>query len=231
LKPELVVFMQAGRFVPQADSHLQVTPKFEPEADGVTFHLAAAFYDAVPAGSPRLPRWTGLPVGSPLGHARGGGPISIERISGPFEKLGPDTFAIRLQKETTGREDRYELVLAATHPGDSEYKAAVQQAHIFVPARNTQGAEQHIIFPQIADQKAGTKTVKLLATSDANVPVYYYVRQGPAVIDGDTLKFTPVPPRARYPVKVTVIAWQYGGSIEPRLQTAEPVERTFNIIK
>jgi hypothetical protein len=30
---------------------------------------------------------------------------------------------------------------------------------------------------------------------------------------------------------VTVIAWQYGSSIEPFLQTAEPVEQSFFIEK
>ena len=104
----------------------------------------------------------------------------------------------------------YELVFAAVHPGDAEYKPAVQQAHMFIPARNTNGAEQHITFPEIPDQKAGVKSLKLDATSDAGVPVYYYVREGPAEVAGGILKFTALPPRAKFPVRVTVVAWQYG---------------------
>jgi hypothetical protein len=46
----------------------------------------------------------------------------------------------------------------------------------------------------------------------------------------DTLKFTPVPPRSRLPIKVTVVAWQWGRSIEPKLKTAEPVQRSFNLV-
>ena len=229
-KPQLVGYVQDGKMVAQKDSHLQVDLKFEPQADGVTFHLRGAFYDAVPPGSPRLPGWTGLPTNSPLGHARGG-EISIGPICGPFEKIGADTFALRLQKENTARDTRYELVFAAKHPGDEEYKAAVQQAHLFVPARNSQGTEQRLNFPEIPDVKVGTKSVKLSATSDAGVPVHYFIRKGPAEIDGDGLKFTAIPSRAKFPVKVTVVAWQYGRSIEPKLQTAEPVERTFLMIK
>ncbi|HEY5344916.1 MAG TPA: hypothetical protein VIK62_01070, partial [Verrucomicrobiae bacterium] len=148
-------------------------------------------------GSPRLPGWTGLPTNAPLGHARGG-EISIERICGPFEKIAPDTFAVRFQKETlqVTNARSYELVFAAKQSGDPEYKAAVQQAHMFVSARNTQGAEQHISFPEIPNQKVGTKSVALAATSDANVKVYYFVREGPAEIDGDILRFTTIPPRA-----------------------------------
>ena len=219
--------------VAQKESHLQVDLKFEPEADGLTFKLSAAFYDAVPPGSSRLPGWTGLPVGSPLGHAANTNAISIDPICGPFEKMSADTFAVCFQKETllATNARNYELVLAATHPGDAEYKSAVQQAHMFIPSRNTQGAEQHIVFPEIPNQKFGIESLKLNASSDANVPVHYFVREGPAKIDGDELKFTPIPPRAKFPVTVTVVAWQYGRSIEPKLKTAEPVKQTFSIVK
>jgi hypothetical protein len=231
LKPQLVGYMQDGKMVPQRDEHLQVDLKFEPEADGVTFKLSGAFYDAVPGGSPRLPGWTGLPVGSPLGHAANTSAISIDRICGPFEKISPDTFAVRFQKETLliTNARQYELVFAATHPGDAAHKPAVQQAHMFVPARNNAGTEQHITFPEIPNQKADTKSLKLNAISDANVPVYYYVREGPAEMNGDILKFTKIPPRAKFPVKVTVVAWQYGRSSEPQLKSAEPVTRELLI--
>jgi hypothetical protein len=231
LKPQLAGYLQGGKMVAQKNDHLQVELKFEPQADGVTFKIAGAFYDTVPEGSPRLPQWTGLPAGSPLGHATNAGPVLISAICGPVEKLAPDTFALRLQRDTIGKETRYELVFAATHPGNAEYKPAVQQAHLFVPARNRDGADQRITFPKIPNQKAGTKSLKLSATSDANVPVYYYVREGPAEIDGDTLKFTSIPPCAKFPVKVTVVAWQYGRPIEPKLKTAEPVEQSIMIEK
>jgi hypothetical protein len=232
LKPQLVGYVQDGKLVPQKETHLQVDLKFQPQADGVTFHLSGGFYDAVPSVSSRLADWTRLPTNSPLGHASGGW-ISIHPICGPVEQLADDTFAFCLQKETLLRTDArsYEIVLAATHPGDAEYKPAVQQAHMFVPARNTQGAEQHLSFPPIPDPMTGIKTLKLNAASDAHVPVHYLVREGPAEVSGDTLTFTQIPPRAKMPVKVTVIAWQYGRSGEPKLKSAEPVERTFYISK
>ena len=63
----------------------------------------------------------------------------------------------------------------------------------------------------------------------ANLPVKYFIREGSAEVTGDTLTFTKIPPRAKFPVKVTVVAWQYGRSVEPKVKTAEPVERTFLI--
>jgi len=59
--------------------------------------------------------------------------------------------------------------------------------------------------------------------------VYYYVKEGPAEIRGNKVIFTKIPPRSRYPLKVTVVAWQYG--IAGKVQTAEPVERTFFIVE
>ncbi|MGA2556346.1 MAG: hypothetical protein ABSG04_08735 [Verrucomicrobiota bacterium] len=231
LKPQLVGFQQDGQMVPQNNSHLQVDLKFEPEPDGLTFKLSGAFYQAVPPGSPRLPQWTGLPPGSPLDHAAGGG-ISIDRICGPFEKIAPDTFRVSFQKETplAANARPCELVFAATHPGDAQFKPAVQQAHLFIPARNTQGPGQRITFPEIPAQKAGLKSLQLKAASDAGRKVRFYVREGPAEMDGDLLRFTRIPPRAKFPVKVTVVAWQYGSSLEPRCQSAGPVERNFQIV-
>jgi hypothetical protein len=232
LKPQLVGYLQDGRMVAQKNEHLQVDLKFEPEADGVTFKLSSAFYDAVPRGSPRLPGWAGLPVGSPLGHSSHGD-ISIDPVCGPFEKIAPDTFRVQFQKETLLQTNarNYELVLAATHSGDAEFKPAVQQAHMFIPARNTEGAEQHIIFPEIPDQKEGTKSVALQATCDSGRKVSFCVREGPAEVEGDHLRLTVIPPGAKFPVKVTVEAWQFGSAAAPQWKTAASIAQTFLVTK
>ena len=230
--PQLLGFVQDGKPIPQVDIHQQVNLKFEPDADGLTFHLTTAFLNSVEGGSKNLSRWTGLPVGSPLGHATGGGPVKISRITGPVEQLSTNTFAVRFNRATVSVDRRMgDIWLLAEHPGDAKSKSAVQQALLKIPGRLTDGAEQHITFPEIADVKPGVTKIKLAAASDANVPVNYYVREGPAEIVGDELRLTKIPARAKFPVKVTVVAWQYGRSIEPKLKSAEPVERTFSILK
>ena len=52
-----------------------------------------------------------------------------------------------------------------------------------------------------------------------------------SMLAGDTLRLTAIPPRSRFPVKVTVVAWQRGHTAEPLLKTAEPVERTFSVVR
>ncbi|MCW3062637.1 MAG: hypothetical protein JWQ02_4458, partial [Capsulimonas sp.] len=230
-KVDLLGYVQDGQISPQSNTHQQVNLKFEPESDGVTFHLTGAFLDTVPGGSPRPAGWTGLPAGSPVGHATGGVPISIDRITGPFVKIGPDIFTFQMEKGLGASLDHYEFWFAATHPGDGDYRPAIQQAEMRLPVRNTNGPDQHITFPAIPNQRSKAKPITLAATSDAGVPVSYFVESGPAIAEGNTLTLTAIPPRAKYPVAVTVTAWQYGRSVAPLLKTAEPVTQTFYILR
>jgi hypothetical protein len=100
------------------------------------------------------------------------------------------------------------------------------------------GADQQIAFPEIADRKVNDLAkpdmeIPLQATSDSGLPVFYYVREGPAHITPGVPKLVldPIPPRSRFPLKVTVVAWQWGRSAEPPVKTALPVERTFSLTK
>ncbi len=43
-------------------------------------------------------------------------------------------------------------------------------------------------------------------------------------MDGNRLILTAIPPKTTYPVKVTVIAWQYEKNSDPKIKTAEPVK-------
>jgi len=203
-----------------------VTPRFIPLEDGVSFRLQAAFLDAVPGNNPKGTLWTGLPVGAPLGHAANGS-IQFSRIVGPFEQTGPDTFRYQPNRVSYIPNHRnQDLWIVASHPGDAQYKSIVQQAMVHVDL-NPQGQPQRITFPEIPNQPSGTRSLQFTATSDAGVPVFYFVLAGPAEVAGDTLRFTAIPPRAKFPIKVTVVASQLGRSSEPKLQTAAMVERTF----
>ena len=205
-----------------------VTPCFLPQADGLTFRLHTAFLDTVPADNSKATFWTGLPAGSPLGHT--GGPITLSRIVGPVVQIGPDTFALRFDRaEYTANRRNNDMWIVAAQRGDDQYKSMVQQ--LMVRANpNKEGSPQQISFPAIPDQRASPTPIMLNASSDSGIPVSYYVREGPAEVEGNTLKLTPIPPRAKFPVKVTVVAWQWGQSTGPKVQTAGPVEQSFLLL-
>ncbi len=216
LLPQYVSFMQEGRLVPyNPQSHVTLSARFLPEADGVTFHLKAVYTDSLRASladkhSIAVPR--------------------IERICGPVKRVNDTTFVLDFYRMgATNKKRTSSITLVASAGGDRQYKECVQELSFNIPYPLTEGRRQCILFPGIEDVKAETESVTLDATSDCGLPVYYYVKEGPATIKGDKLIFTKIPPRSKYPLRVTVVAWQYG--IIGNVQTAEPVERTFFIEK
>ena len=94
---------------------------------------------------------------------------------------------------------------------------------------NQQGAVQKIDFGSIPDVTAGVKAIHLSAKASSGLPVHYYVVAGPATIEKNDLIFDSIPPRSKFPIPVTVVAWQWGSSTDPKFQTAPSVAQTFQI--
>jgi hypothetical protein len=142
-------------------------------------------------------------------------------------QTGANTFRLQFDRAGMGGA----IWIQEEHPGNDHYRRAVQPGQIMIPARLTEGKMQQLQFPTIANQVAGTKTVPLKGASSSGLPVNYYVVSGPAVIVGDKLHLTAIPVKSKYPVKVTVVAYQWGRSVAPLNQSAELVEQTFFIVK
>lgn len=189
---------------------------FKTEADGVTFQLHTGFVDKIPEG------W--VHGGTPLGHAPGD-PV-IEWICGPVAPLGGNRFRIALDRSW----QHTATYIRVWHPGNETYRLSVQPGGLHI-APNQTGKPQTITFPPIPDQPVGTREFQLQATSDAGMPVQFFVRCGPAEVHGNRLVFTPIPPRSKLPLTVTVAAWQWGRTTEPAVQTAAIVERSFQMLK
>ncbi|WP_321345265.1 hypothetical protein [uncultured Draconibacterium sp.] len=211
-------FEAKGKLVPFTEkSHAGVVGKFRPEADNPTFYLKAVLVDTLHAALSNV-----YAEGRPL----------IDRICGPVKKVNDTTFTVRFYRMGLNNTKRTgDIWLLAHHSGDENYKSAVQQFNMRIPFRLEEGEEQNIDFGEITDQTQGAKSVSLHAKSSSGLPVYFYVKEGPAVVEDGKLVFTKIPPRSKYPVKVTVVAWQYGKMTEPKVQSAEPVEQSFMITK
>ncbi len=213
---QMLTFVQDGDLLPVAKQGFAPL-RFQPQVDGRTFRVEGAFLPEVP---PEL-----IGAGAKLGHASG--PIRFRVITGPAAQTGPDTFRVRFDRAGMGGA----LWLQEEHPGDDRYRHAVQPGQMMIPAKLTQGRAQKIEFPPIGNRKRGTRTVALAATTDSGLPVEYYVVAGPAELEGSTLRLTEIPVKSKYPVKVTLVAYQWGRTIAPLYQSAEPVERSFWIEK
>ncbi len=221
-----------GKLVKQRNTHLQVLVPFNPDAKSLKMKLQPVFLDTVPGESPRPALWTGLPAGSPLKHPDDARNIKIEKICGPFNKTNKNELEISFDRTCyQSNEVQFEPAVALKYPGNGVFKAAVQQAHFYIPARLSEGKTQQITFPVIPDVREGTRKIKLKAWSDSGLPVRYFVVSGPARVEGGTLSLTSVPAGAKFPVEVMVAAWQYGRSAEPKIQSAEQVVQSFLIEK
>ena len=213
---QYIGFEQKGKLITfNPKSHVRMSPSFQPEADGVTFHLKAVYTDT---------------LRNEYSKEHSTHPIRMSRICGPVEVVNDTTFTVRFYRMGLDNPKRTGgICLMASVKQDHKYRSAVQQVEIRIPYRNKEGISQRIIFPKLSDVKASVKKISLNGTADSGLPVYYYVKEGPAEIKGDKLVLTKIPPRAKFPVKVTVVAWQYGCRGEPKVQTAEAVEQSFYI--
>jgi hypothetical protein len=217
-KEQYLGFVQNGDLLPfNPKLHARIVGKFTPEPDGLTFHVKAIFTDTLRTKS----------IGD---HAKAN--PTITRICGPVEKINDTTFTVRFYRMGLDNEKRTgDIWLMASHPGDKNYKSSVQQFNIRIPLQNKEGIDQHIRFPAIQNIKQGINSIYLKASSDSGMPVYFYTQEGPAEWKDGKLVFTKIPARSKFPVKVTVVAWQYGRSIEPKIKSATSVVQSFYIFK
>lgn len=193
------------------------------EADGRTFAVRPVLLDKLPANF--------VGAGEPL--ATTSGVPQLEWLCGSLELLsGPDAsgaYRVRVSLDRTWRIATY---LAARQPAGDGIRAVVQPFGVDMLAiRHTQGRAQKIDFPQPVDVVSGTPHLDLTATSDAGLPVSFFVVSGPATLDGNRLTFTELPARTRFPVEVTVAAWQWGRAGDEPVKMADIVRRTFRITK
>ena len=189
--------------------------------DGFTFKLTGAFLNAVTSSKPAEVK--------PAGHAATGKVVVKIAGGGSMAQLAEDTF--RFRPGNMGFNGKaLNCWLVATHPGDAEYARCNQPAWLGMTDKLGNGAPQTLTFDKPQSVVAGTKEITLNAKASSNLPVEYFVVSGPAEVDGNKLRFTPLPPRAKLPARVIVTAYQMGRTKAPLTQSAKPVEQTFLIV-
>ena len=191
--------------------------------DGVTWKATPVYLEKAP---PQLAFGD-----QPLGHADG--PVYFRVTSGAIRQTGDDTFRVWLGRGGIERQGNpWDTWAIATQGGDDHYRAADRPVHFWIPIRRKDGKPQAIIFPDVSSVTAGTTTVKLNATADSGLPVQYYVVSGPAEVSDDgVVTIQPIPPNAKFPVKVTIGAFQWGRGVDPKVASAEPVVKEFEITR
>lgn len=205
---------ESGNVVPFDFNGIMDLKTLDMEPDGITFTLCGTMLDQIPSGF----------VGAGEKLAKTHGTPEVEWLCGPAAPLGKGSFRIALDRVGGP------IYLALRKSGTDTIRSVVQPIRIKTELfRNNDGSQQTIAFDKIPDVKAGVESIPLNARTDAGLPVAFYVDVGPAIVRDGRLVFTSIPPRSRFPIEVTVVAWQWGRSMEPRVKTAESVKQTFKI--
>lgn len=213
-KMQYISFTQEGKLLQyQPKAHVKYSLPFKPEEDGITFKIGTEYSDS---------------TRSTISKSHSTKNITVNRINGPVKKINNSTFQVDFYRMGFDNKKRTnEITLVAKSYGDKNYKSAVQEISVKIPYPIQEGKRQSILFGTLSDIDTNIKEVQLYATSDSGLPVSYFVKEGPAILEGNILKIQNIPPSSKFPIKVTVVAWQYG--IKNKYQTAEPVERFFYI--
>lgn len=195
--------------------------------DGQTFAVHPAYADKYPGlYQGHGPRWP--EAGQPVGHSDA--PIFTRPVGGPVTLAGAHAFRMQFDALAPASEGGRVTFLAYSR-GDHEYRYT-EQVGMMPRGFNgfKSGKPQTITFPPIGDLRPDSPPVKLTATSDAGLPVEFYVAVGPADIANGQLRLTELPRRAKFPITIKVVAWQFGRALEPLVQTATPVEQSCRIL-
>jgi hypothetical protein len=195
--------------------------------DGQTFEVNPEYRKTYPEALPNGPRWA--LTGQPVGHSNA--PIQIAQVSGPLVPVG--TNKLRVVYDALAGVGEYERFnFLAFSLGDQEYRytEVIGMAPRGFKSLND-GKSQTITFPPLANLKPNSPPMALTATSDAGLPVEYYISYGPAVVKDGKLHLAEVPARAQYPLGVQVVAYQFGKGNAPKVKSAAPVIQVIQIEK
>jgi len=184
------------------------------ESDGLTLKLNPIFLDSLPANF----KYNG---GTAISHPNT--KPYCGWLSGWLNPLDDNRFQISLNR-TYGYMGNFMLL---SYPGGNGYRQTTSPLSLTIDPHKT-GTEQHIDFDTIVDMSIKKKSITLHAKASSGLPVKYFVKAGPAIIEGDKLIFTSIPAKSKLPIKVTVVAWQWGNE---SVQTAPLVEREFNLTR
>ena len=193
-KPQLLAFTDSNAHAYEYTRGIVWPLPYTTNTDGIQFQLHANSLTHIPD--------TFLQSKKPLYTSNK--PWYMQVLCGNIKQIAYNTFEItphRSYKAST-------TYIVLKQDGDDSIRTTIAPAQlVLVP--NTKGATQLITFKPIENTHVSTKQISLHATASSGMPVRFYVKSGPAYIENDQLYITEVPPKSIFPVRVTVVAYQW----------------------
>ena len=196
--------------------------------DGQTFEVAPVYAKTYPGPYKGRGSVWGK-AGQPVGKAET--PIQVRSVSGPLVAAGKHRLRFQYDPLAPATENRRVTFLAYSN-GDARHRYT-ERVGMFMEKHYLcdVGKPQNLTFKPIGDLTANSPPAMLRATSSAGLPVEFHVAYGPAVINQGKLKLTEMPAKAKFPIELKVVAYQFGRGLPPLVQRATPVEQTLLVTK
>ncbi len=143
-------------------------------------------------------------------------PVKTRCNASCFKDLGTDssgnlTFKLRFTRFTSSAGGYTQNYVSLYKEGNNTVAASLRNVRIDRTQSSLLGLKnQSITFPHVNNIDANTRSVTLKATASSGLPVEYFVRSGPAVIVGNQLVITQIHEGTKFPVPITVGAYQVG---------------------
>jgi hypothetical protein len=215
---QLPAFLDAsGNLAPFSFNGISKLIPTDMGSDGITFSFKPVVLDEIPAN---------FVVGAGEKLTKTKNEPTLEWVCGQFKPIGNNQFRVSLDRMYPNMTS----YLGVSQKGDDTIRTVFQPGGLTIPKNNT-GQIQKITFEKIKDVTDSAKSVPLIASSDSGLEVNYYVVSGPAIVENDKLIFTKIPPKSKFPITVTVAAWQWGRAAQPQIKMAEIIKQSFTINK
>jgi|GEM_PF-645451 len=143
-------------------------------------------------------------------------PVKTRCNSSCFKDLGVDAagnlnFKLRFNRFSPSAGGYTQSYVSLYKEGNDTVAASLRNVRLDRTQSSLLGLKnQFITFPQVNDIDVNTRSLTLNATASSGLPVEYFVRSGPAVIVGNQLVITQLDEVAKFPVPITVGAYQVG---------------------
>lgn len=184
-----------------------------------TFRVTPMAATTFPASAVPAPQWA--QAGQPV--TAGSAPILVRAIDGPMVAVGPDLIRFHCDALSPAS-GKFGGTFLAYRTDDGTHR---HTELVGMPPRGygglNKGAEQTITLTDLPRLSSASTSVALDTSSSAKLAVACYVAWGPAHIQDGKLVVSEVPARAKKPIPVRVVAWQFGSAVAPLVKPAAPV--------
>lgn len=138
-------------------------------------------------------------------------PVKTRCNSSCFKDLGNLTFKLRFSRFSPSAGGYTQSYVSLYKEGNDTVAASLRNVRIDRTQSSLLGLKsQFITFPHVNNIDVNTRSLTLKATASSGLPVEYFVRSGPAVIVGNQLVITQLDESAKFPIPISVGAYQVG---------------------